>query len=172
MTQPPLVPPPAAPTPAYTAPAPDREGMALTRRIDVSATWEVELLISGLVLIGLLQLPGLLDRFFDPRLPHAIGGTRAVLFGLQLYLRAAAFALIGSFVLHLVARGYWVGLIGLNSVYPNGPRWEQLRYGPVASEYYRRKFRSLPELIAKVDDFCSITFPFAFLVVLMVVTSL
>lgn len=146
--------------------------MALTRRIDVSATWEVELLISGLVLIGLLQLPGLLDNFFDPRLPHAVGGMRTVLFGLQLYLRAAAFALIGSFVLHLVARGYWVGLIGLNSVYPNGPRWDQMRYGPIAREHYRKKFRSLPTLIAKVDDFCSITFPFAFLVVLMVVMSL
>jgi hypothetical protein len=146
--------------------------MSLTRRIDVSATWEIELLISGLVLIGLLQLPALLDRFFDPRLPHAIGGVRTVLFALQLYLKAAAFALIASFVVHLVARGYWVGLIGLNSVFPRGPRWDQLRYGPVSIEYYRRRFQSLPDRIATVDDFCSVAFPFAFLVVFMVIVSL
>ena len=145
--------------------------MELNRKIDVSATWEIELLISGLVLVALLQLPGALDHFFEPRIPHAIGGTRAALIGLQLYTKAMAFALIGCFLLHLIGRAYWVGLIGLNSVFPKGPNWEQMRYGPLARAIYQRRFTSLPTLIARTDDFCSITFPFAFLLIVLVAMS-
>ncbi len=75
-------------------------------------------------------------------------------------------ALIATFVLHLASRGYWVGLVGLHSVFPNGVRWDQLKYGPITRELIRERLPSLPPIISRLDNFCSALFSFGFLLVL------
>jgi hypothetical protein len=134
---------------------------------DTSPTWELELLISGAVLFGLFQLPGALDSFFSRLEPHTTDATYSALFVVQLYVRAIVYALIASFVVHLVARAYWVGLVGLHSVFPRGVKWEEMRAGPISLEVYRERFSSLPSVIARTDNFCSVIFSFAFLLVIL-----
>lgn len=94
-------------------------------------TWEVELLISGVAVFAMLQLPGWLDSnmfALAPRLGVAWSGLLLLLY---LYAKSAAIILAATFVIHLLLRARWIALVGMHSVYPDGIRWERLRMGPL-----------------------------------------
>jgi hypothetical protein len=133
---------------------------------EASPTWELELLISGAVLIALFQLAGVVDRGYDRYEPHLGRAAAASLFFAYWYGKAMVLALIGTFVLHLASRGYWVGLVGLNSVFPRGVRWGELKYGPTMQDVMRERLPSLPPIIGRLDNFCSVIFSLGFLLVL------
>ena len=133
--------------------------------------WELELLISGAVVFSLLQLPSLVDRWFAGVQPHVAGHTYFGVFMLYTYVKLILYTLIACFVMHLGMRAYWVGLIGLESVYPHGVRWDNSSYGPVMTEVYREKIGRLQPRIDAADRFCSILFPLAFTVVALFIFS-
>jgi hypothetical protein len=125
-------------------------------------TWELELLISGAVTFALLQLPAEVDRWFFAAEPAVVGNTRYLLLGGYEYAKFILYALIPSFIVHLAARAYWVGLIGLDSVFPHGVRWEKLGRRPITRVVYRERQPSIEALIRNTDRFCSVIFSFAF----------
>ena len=130
-------------------------------------TWEIELLISGGVVFALLQLPPLLERSFLRLEPRLTDWWREASFHSFIYLKAILYTLISAFILHLASRAYWIGLIGLEKVYPGGIRWEKLQAGgPLTQRIQRETISPLRPLIARIDLFCSAIFSFAFLVVL------
>jgi hypothetical protein len=92
----------------------------------------MELLVSGGTTFGLLQLPPLLDRAFFRLINGAVYDEAWLLQALWVYSKTALITLILTFLLHLCLRGYWVALVGMNSVYPGGVRWGNLRMGPIA----------------------------------------
>lgn len=148
----------------------DADGAAPTevRIVDVgpnvvSPAWELELLVTGIVLVGLMQVPPWLHDVWQHRLPHttligaAAGGVVFFMFAAMLY------ALIGCFMLALALRGYWVALVGTNSVFPHGVRWDKQReYGPIQAELIRRRVRPLPTFIAGTDRAASLVFATGF----------
>lgn len=134
---------------------------------DTSPTWELELLISGAVLFALFQIPPQLNAFFARIEPHATTSVMSGILLVQIYVKAIVYALIASFVVHLIGRAYWVGLVGLHSVFPKGVRWEEFKSGPVTLEVYKKRLVSLPAIISRTDNFCSVIFSFAFLLVLL-----
>jgi hypothetical protein len=135
-------------------------------RIVLSGAWEQELLISGAVVFALVQLPGLVDGAFHWLDGQVSGpGWTMSMMGYE-FSKLILYALISCFVVHLVARGYWVGLMGLHSVFPGGVQWDRSRAGPVAQEIYRRRFPTLPQSIAAADDFCSTLFSAASMLVI------
>ena len=136
-----------------------------------SPTWELELLLSGLVLFALFQLPDVLNGFFDRVEPHATSATFPLVFFVHLYANAIVYALMVAFVVHLISRAYWVGLVGLHSVYPNGVKWNKSGAGPIATAVYRERIVSLPTVISKTDNFCSVIFSVACLIVIMFLFS-
>ncbi|HEX2191385.1 MAG TPA: hypothetical protein VHG51_20910 [Longimicrobiaceae bacterium] len=159
--------PPAPVHPADDAPAgPVRSGHG-----DVSRTWELELLISGAVIFALLQPPALVDSLYERLNPHLTREAGMLLFLGYWYVQASLYALIACFTMHLAARAYWVGLIGLDSVFPAGVRWDNLRQGPYLRAAYRDRLPSLPALIVRIDNFCSVIFSFAFVTVILFVIS-
>ena len=93
---------------------------------------EVELLISAALLFGLMQLPGRLETSWNAINPTLTEGSGVMVFLLYFYMRVMAVTLIGAFALHLVTRAYWVGLVGLDSVFPEGVDWDRVNHGPVA----------------------------------------
>lgn len=95
-------------------------------------TWEMELLVSGATTLGLLQLPSLLDRALFHLINGAASDYAQLLKPLWIYSKVALVTLILTFLAHLCLRGYWVALVGMNSVYPGQVRWERLRMGPLA----------------------------------------
>ena len=128
-------------------------------------TWEMELLISGAVVFALLQIPARLDAGFDlldPHLSRALGLLPMLGYT---YLKLITYTLVGTFILHLAARGYWIGLIGLDSIFPGGIRWQRLDSGPIYRDLQRSTMPTVRRLIAAADRFCSSIFSFAFVVV-------
>jgi len=138
---------------------------------DVSPTWELELIISGAVLVALFQLPALVDHLLRRLTPHATDRVATAIFFVAFYAKAMVFALIATFVVHLAARAYWVGLIGLHSVFPRGIRWSEMKQGVFAREVYRARMTTIPAIVSRTDNFCSVLFSFGFLVVIFVALS-
>ena len=134
--------------------------------------WEIELLISGAVTFALFQIPGWLGARFHAMEPHL--GTTGFMVAFLVYYVASLvlYALIGSFAFHLGVRAYWVGLIGLESVYPRGIRWEETTYGPVSREVYRERMPALQTLIDRADRLASMIFSFSFTVVFSVLLGI
>ena len=121
-------------------------------------TWEVELLISGVAVFAMLQLPGWLDaHYFDL---HARLGAdwRPILQTAFLYLRATAMILAATFVLHLLLRAAWIALVGLDSVYPEGVDWPRLRVGPLTRSLLHARNGSFADAIERADNRATLVF--------------
>lgn len=126
---------------------------------DTTPTWEIELLISGATVFGLLQLPAALDTgmvWLINRIADDVGG---LLLPLWIYLQTALVILIGTFIVHLCLRAYWVALVGLHSVYPGGVRWESFKHiGPYQLETSRRGRDDIAVQIEQADNRASRVF--------------
>ena len=121
-------------------------------------TWEVELLISGVAVFAMLQLPGWLNDRLLFLLPRFDAGWRAPLFPVFSYATSAAVILAATFALHLLLRAYWIALVGMHSVYPDGIRWDRLRMGPIEREQTQRRDGDFAALIERADNRASIVF--------------
>lgn len=122
-------------------------------------TDELELIISGLTLLALLALPGVLWSTYEEyyaRLSIELAAATSV--GLPI-LTAICHAMVALLALHLAVRAHWVGLIGLKAVFPGGVRWERLAgIGPVTLARLRARVAGLDPSIARVDRAASALF--------------
>ena len=143
-------------TDAKTEPEPtstqSSDATALKLPKQTTPTWEMELLISGATVFAMLQLPALLDQWLYEYMPRFGRELSVVLLLTYVYTKAAVIALVFTFVLHLALRGYWVALVGMHSVHPEGIRWEKLKMGPFYGEMVKRRYASMPELIERADN--------------------
>jgi hypothetical protein len=126
--------------------------------------WELELLISGAVFFSLFQLPSLFQSMYEDAFIQ--GGVTAIAF---LYAKAVSYVLIANLGGHFILRGYWVGLMGLASVFPQGIIWEKLKLGTEQREFLKRRIDSLTNLAASVDGICRMIFGFTFMLLLLMV---
>lgn len=116
-------------------------------------TWESELLISGATVFGLMQLPDPLNRLLIVWMNGNEAAIVDLLRTISIYLQFSLITLILTFVLHLLARGYWIALVGLHSVYPQGVRWDKnTAGGPAYREVGKANMGSMPDLIEKADN--------------------
>ena len=124
-------------------------------------SWEAEVLVSTVSIFGTFQMFSLIswatNKFIDLLNPNQYEiGYFIVFFGLL-----AISILASMFVIHFFLRAYWIGLVGLNSVFPDYSI-EDSAY----SKIYTKKILSiLPKLkdsIQKVDELCSVIFSVAF----------
>jgi hypothetical protein len=82
------------------------------------------------------------------------------------YALLVNYALIGMFLIHLTARAYWVALVGVDSVFPAGVRWENHRSGPLSRREMQRQLASIPDLVERADNFSSLCFSFGLFIVM------
>ncbi len=129
-------------------------------------TWELELLISGAVIFALLGVPARLEDWFFRLEVHASRDQFLVLFFTYYYFKLIAYSLIISFCVNLTARAYWIGLIGLNRVFPEGIRWRKLKDGPISQDV-SRELPTLDKLIQTTDRAASLIFSMSFLLVII-----
>lgn len=137
-------------------------------------SWEPELLISGLAIYATSQLPDILKSgleyytfnlqsgvgFFDQALPLTIYGS---------FTTALEF-LNFAFILHFVIRAFWVGLIGLNSVFDKGIQYEKLEYSNFYKNEVKKRIGNSEDFLIAVDRLASVIFSIAFAVVLMLIS--
>lgn len=125
-------------------------------------TWEAELLISGASVFALLQLPAWLnDRFLALQIQLHDHYLNALALPLFLYVKVAVVCLAATFLLHLSLRAYWIGLVGVDSIFPGGPKLDHLRYGPYYQRHLKAHLAEDPEThIERADNRATLVFGF------------
>jgi len=101
-------------------------------------SWELEVLISGISIYLLFQIPGQIDAAIEYVSENIGQNDIMVSIAIMLFLfKISSYILILNLVAHLILRGFWIGVIGLHSVFPEGVKFEKLAY----SEYFNKKLR-------------------------------
>ena len=121
-------------------------------------TWEVELLISGVAVFAMLQLPELLDRAILEWQPRLVDRWGKLLWIVYIYAKSAALILAVTFVIHLLLRARWIALVGMLSIYPKGVDWSKLRLGPHAREIEGKRMGRMDEAIDRADNRATMVF--------------
>ncbi len=121
-------------------------------------TWEVELLISGVAVFAMLQLPGWLDDRMFALEPRIADDWRIVLLLSYLYAKSAVVVLAATFAIHLLLRAQWIALVGMHSVYPKGVRLERMRMGPIQRAIEEARPDSTTDAIERADNRASVLF--------------
>jgi len=118
-------------------------------------SWQAELIISGLAILGSLQLPNLIGRFGQWALTYFPVEMSIFLYFIQFYLFMSSSALIIGFILHFVFRAIWIGLIGINSVFPEGIKTDSDSYSKIFMENIKRDYSIENSGIEALDKICS-----------------
>jgi len=124
-------------------------------------SWEAELLVATIAIFGTFQMFDLINwstnKFIDLLDPSQyMIGYFIVYFGLL-----AISILISMFVIHFFLRAYWIGLVGLNSVFPDYSIKDSA-YSKIYTEKILSILPKLKDSIQKVDELCSVIFSAAF----------
>ncbi|KAB1153388.1 hypothetical protein F7018_17130 [Tenacibaculum aiptasiae] len=124
-------------------------------------SWEAELLVSAIAIFGTFKLFDIIswvtNFFIDTLHPSQyFVAYFIVTFGLL-----AVSILAAMFVIHFVLRAYWIGLVGLNSVFPDYSI-EDSAYSKIYTEKILSILPKLKDSIKKVDELCSVIFSVAF----------
>ncbi|MEM8492901.1 MAG: hypothetical protein AAF756_18960 [Pseudomonadota bacterium] len=122
-------------------------------------TDELELIISSLTIFALFTIPGWVFENTSVIFTH-LSTAMVIIVGLaQTIITGVCYVLAACFVVHLLARGYWVGLIGLRAAFPVGINWDKTRgLGPQGRRHYQRYLPNLDTVISRADRFASSLF--------------
>jgi hypothetical protein len=135
----------------------ERDQAALERLRD--RTDELELIISSLTVFALFSIPGWVLDLYTAYSTH-LSTSVAIASNLSTTLLVGlCYGLAVCFVIHLMVRAYWVGLIGLRAAFPQGINWERTpTLGPITREAYRQMLPSLGDVIEGADRLASSLF--------------
>ncbi|MGB0931008.1 MAG: hypothetical protein ACPGVB_09550 [Chitinophagales bacterium] len=135
-------------------------------------SWQPELLISGLAIFAAMQFPALIA---DLQLYLAFNFDKEMFMYatiLTSYLSIASYAIAINFSIHFALRVFWIGVLGLMSVYPEGIDYENYPYG--GKKFVgklRQKLTTLEDFSIQIDRVCSIIFASSGLIVLSLVSA-
>lgn len=121
-------------------------------------TWEVELLISGVAVFAMLQLPGWLDDLVFALEPRFSSNWRMFVLMFYFYAKSAAVVLAITFAMHLLLRAQWIALVGMHSVYPEGVRLDKMRMGAIQRAIEAERIDSTSDAIERADNRASVVF--------------
>jgi hypothetical protein len=125
---------------------------------ETTPTWEVELLISGVAVFAMLQLPNWLDSVVLDWSPRFIDRWARLFWLVYLYAKSAALILAVTFVIHLLMRARWIALVGMHSIYPTGVDWTRLGIGPNAREIEEARMGKMSDSIERADNRATMVF--------------
>ena len=134
---------------------PDRQATDRLR----DRTDELELIISSLTIFALFSIPGWLFDTLADVYTH-LSTSLAIASNLSVALvTGVCYGLATCFVVHLMARAYWVGLIGLLWTFPRGINWDRTPgLGPLGREHFRKSLPDLSTVIQRTDNLASSLF--------------
>ncbi len=129
-------------------------------------SWEPELFISGGAIFTLLQIPGFLHKQ-SILLLQETGFFESVI--IAKLLTIAVNGLIAGFSFHLILRGFWIGMVCLSYVFPEGIRHEVIdTFQPIYRDKIKR-LREMTDFVVFLEKACSIVFSLSFLFFLVVI---
>jgi len=130
-------------------------------------SWEPEILLSGIVLYGMFQVPELLDDF-QAFVKLNVYSTFSDVETFIALLKMALYWLIFGLILHLVTRGIWVGMVGLSFVFPRGINKDNLNLSPRFKQNVD-KIKVIDEIIIDLEKLCSSLFSISFMMFMMII---
>ncbi len=132
-------------------------------------TDEVELIISGLTILALFTLPGWLFEQLSAHTTHLSETLSYAGNVIMVMVTGLCYVLGGCFLIHLLTRAYWIGLIGLRTTFPDGINWSRTPgLGPMTRAHYREHLPDLKTAIARADRLASSLFAVISLIALSV----
>jgi hypothetical protein len=135
-------------------------------------TWDMELLVSAASVFTLVQLPGWLDAMYWAARPRLDVAWDVLFRLLYMYGKLGLLVLAAAFALHVAMRAYWIALVGMHSIYPQGVLWDRLRLGPRRRALSRALDEPMPARIERIDNRASIVFALGITLALMMVVLL
>lgn len=124
-------------------------------------SWQAELALSGAAFFATLQLPELFDWLEAKLLLNFEDFTLSFFDFIVPILFIANLSLPILFVFHLAVRALWIGLVGLNSVYPEGFQ-PNTRFSKTYQEQFIADYGDIDGYIQKMDRLGSSIFGFGF----------
>lgn len=134
-------------------------------------SWEPEILISGIVLFALFQVPDLLDRLYLYLDSVSVLAQGTIVRNIIALLKVSNFWLTLGFGAHLFFRSIWAAYVGLSYVYPDGIDHDRLRYRPAFLRLIARQ-SDYPTRIQQLERLCSGFFATSFFLFMCIVGAL
>lgn len=140
-------------------------------------SWQLELLITGfsifLLVTGIGEYAEINRNIQENKLNPGANGINPLLsisinFILDTIPIGMKFFLI-NLLIHLLLRGFWIGIVGLSSV-SSFIDYDKLAFKGKFRKYMPEKVRSLDELIVHLDKISSVIFAYTFLLVFSIVS--
>lgn len=124
-------------------------------------SWEAELLVSAIAIFGSFQLFALIDWLTERSIDLLNPNQYTVAYFIVFLALLGVSILVAMFIIHFLLRSYWIGLIGLNSVFPDYSL-EDSAYSKIYTEKMLAILPKLSDTIHVVDELCSVIFSAAF----------
>jgi len=134
-------------------------------------SWNLELVVSGAAIFSTSFLPELTDAAIESYFENyqLSGSVVNQVFPLLAYsfAKSSAYLLIITFVVHFILRAFWIAIVGLRAVFPQGINYDNIpNTSKSLAETYKKKFGTLDGFIIRLDRFSSQIFSIAFVMVL------
>lgn len=129
-------------------------------------SWEAELLVSAIAIFGTTRLFSAVGWTSNMFINHLAPSQYKIGYMIVFMGLLAISILVSMFVIHFILRAYWIGLVGLNSVFPD----YSIKNSPYSEIYTEKMANMLPKLkesVVKVDEICSVIFSAAFALLIM-----
>lgn len=129
-------------------------------------SWEMELLLTGFVLIGLVNLPDIMERFYQQLVLSIDTPSNLInnFVGIPyIALDAGVQIITMNLMLLLLLRGFWIGIVGLSSVYPAGIQPARLNFSKRFKHALAARRFDSDSLVVRLDHLCSSIFALSFL---------
>jgi hypothetical protein len=131
-------------------------------------SWQAELVMSGLIITGLFQFPDVFLKWAETAIIQSGEVEFSFLNIASLLVLMGIDCLVILFGIHLLFRGIWIALLGLNSVYPNGI--DVHSKSGMGEKYWQKSKAKYPNLTAynvELDANCSLLFSIATVTIIM-----
>lgn len=133
-------------------------------------SWQAELIISGAAIYGSLQLPYYINKLVDFCITFFQPENYFIVYFFFIYLFCASTFLIICFVTHFVLRAIWIGMLGLNYVFPNGINYDFDQYSPTFLKKLKERFPNNHQDIIGLEKMCSAMFGIATSVLMIMIS--
>ena len=135
-------------------------------------SWELELIISGLAIFGLIQFSEYINsagRYHTANISDDVVSDIKVILLVLGDIGTSIF--IFNLIIHLFVRGLWIGAVGLR--YVSGDfDFDQLNFSDQITSFYKRSIVSFDHYIQKLENLASVIFSFTFLLVFVLISSM
>ena len=129
-------------------------------------SWQLELIISGVAILGLFQAFEPIIKITNSVAAKTIGNSAlSAISGIGFAaIIICLLSLTICLIIHVILRGLWIGAVGLR-YFSGDIDYEVLNYTDKFKNYLQKRIGSFDKYIAKLEDYCSLIFALSFLLV-------